>query len=202
MAVIFPIQLKRGFLIKTIFGFLSILCFINLACASTSKQTNDFPPLETVPFVDIERYMGTWYEIGRLPQWFQRDCWASQAIYELHKSGKVKVLNRCQKLDNPQDIDDAKGVARVVDEETNAKLKVSFVPLFKWWGWFSGDYWVLALDDDYQFVMVGAPSRESLWILSRSKTLDEIIVNELLDQAARDGFPVKDFELSPVWSAD
>ena len=129
----------------------------------------DRQTLETVSQVDLERYAGTWYEIARLPNWFQDLCVGNvTADYKRLDDGNIEVVNRC--LDEKGKMDQANGVARVVDAPTNAKLEVSFVSLFGW-HLFWGDYWILDLGDDYEYVVVGMPSRKYAWILARGTSL-------------------------------
>lgn len=109
--------------------------------------------------VDLARYAGRWYELARYEQGFQKDCDGVTADYTLRGDGRIDVLNRCRKPDGK--ISDAKGKAKIVDTQTNAKLKVSF------FGPFYGDYWVLDRADDYSWAIVGEPSGRYLWILSR-----------------------------------
>lgn len=109
--------------------------------------------------VELGRYLGTWYELARYEQGFQKDCEGVTADYTLRADGRIDVLNRCRKPDGR--ISNAKGKARIVDRGTNAKLKVSF------FGPFYGDYWVLDRADDYSWAIVGEPSGRYLWILSR-----------------------------------
>lgn len=147
-------------------------------------------PLATVDRVDLERYSGTWFEIARLPQWFQRGCYNSTASYSLNEDGSVRVVNRCQREGKPPS--QAEGTARVVPGSANTKLKVRFD------NWISrliptiteGNYWILALDQDYQTVVIGEPSREYLWILSRSPELPDDQYQALVDVADSKGFPV------------
>jgi apolipoprotein D and lipocalin family protein len=126
--------------------------------------------------------MGTWYEIARLPNSFQEGCVDTSATYTLLPDGRVEVLNRCRRgtLDGPQR--QARGKARVVDAATGAKLKVTF-----FWP-FSGDYWIIALDEDYRWVLVGTPDRRYLWILSRERTMDPGLYEELTVRARDLGF--------------
>ncbi len=124
---------------------------------------------ETVSHVDLERYVGTWYEVARLPNWFQDQCTGNvTADYKRLGDGDIEVVNRC--LDEDGMIDEAHGVARIVDTSTNAKLEVSFVSVFGW-NLFWGDYWILDLGDDYEYAVVGMPSRKYAWILSRTVRL-------------------------------
>jgi len=126
-------------------------------------------PLETVSGVDLDRYAGTWHEIARLPNRFQKHCVADvTAEYRLRDDGRIDVLNRCR--DANGEYDQANGVARVVDPATRSKLEVSFVSLFGW-QLFWGDYWIIDLDPDYQHVVIATPSRRYAWVLARAQTL-------------------------------
>lgn len=162
-----------------VFGILSAAL---LGCMTSGGARADLPPLETVPEVDLQRYLGTWYEIARIPQRFQRGCTATTATYSLEEDGDIRVLNRCRKgsLDGP--LDEAEGRARVVDEETNAKLEVSF------FGPFWGDYWILELGPDYEYAVVGHPSRDYLWILSRSPTMEPELYQAILRRLEGQGY--------------
>ncbi len=156
--------------------------------AAAAESAENLPPLQTVDHVDLERYMGTWYEIARFPHRFQEGCTATTAHYTLRDDGEVDVLNRCNKggLDGP--LDEAAGRARVADPETNAKLEVSF------FGPFTGDYWILELGENYEYAVVGEPRREHLWILSRERTMPEAQYEELVRRAAEQGYDVSKLE--------
>ncbi len=154
----------------------------------------DNKPLATVKEVDLQQYAGTWYEIARLPQWFQRGCYDSTATYSLNDDGTVKVINRCERKD--EDATEAVGTARVVPDSGNAKLKVRFdnwvsrlIPTIT-----EGNYWIIALDKDYQTVVIGEPSREYLWILARQPALPEDQYQALVQVAQSKGFPVDQLE--------
>jgi len=109
---------------------------------------SDQQALKTVSQVDLDRYLGTWYEIARLPNWFQDQCAGDvTAEYKRLDDGKTQVINRCR--DGKGQMDEANGVARVVDASTNAKLEVSFVSVFGW-RLFWVDYWILDLGEDYE----------------------------------------------------
>jgi apolipoprotein D and lipocalin family protein len=159
----------------TLLGLLGMLG----GCAPT---TPGLPPLQTVAQVDLPRYMGTWYEIASYPHRFQKGCVGSRAVYTLRGDGTVEVYNECrdETLDGPQR--SVTGTARVVDAASNAKLEVSFFRPF--WG----DYWIIALDPDYRWAMIGHPSRDYLWILSRTPTLDEAIYRQLLADLPARGY--------------
>ena len=109
--------------------------------------------------VELDRYLGRWYEIARYEQRFERGCKAATANYSLRDDGNIDVVNRCRKCGGNQS--EARGIAKVVDRRSNAKLKVSF------FGPFYGDYWILDHADDYSWSIVGEPSGRYLWILSR-----------------------------------
>lgn len=136
------------------------------ACAGSGKPA-DPPP--TVARVDLERYVGTWFEIAKIPHPFQRQCVSdTSARYARNPDGTVAVLNRCRTQDGS--FSEARGLARVTNPATNARLEVSFFSILGWrpvWG----DYWVLMLDEDYQFAVVGSPERRYGWILSRTPSL-------------------------------
>ncbi|GAA4008285.1 lipocalin family protein [Hymenobacter fastidiosus] len=143
-------------------------------------------PLPTVPHVELKRYMGLWYEVARLPTRYEKDCQHVTAEYRLMPDGKVSILNTCHKHELQGPIEKVKGTARVVDAETNAKLKVSF-----FWP-FEGDYWILDLDYvDYQYALVGEPGRKNLWLLSRKPHLDRTFRDQLVARGRELGFPTE-----------
>lgn len=137
--------------------------------------------LPTVDSVDLNRYTGRWYEIAKLPARFENDCVSDvTATYTLRDDGKVDVLNQCRKSSG--ELKTAHGTAKVVDYDTNAKLKVTF-----FWP-FYGDYWILELGADYEYAVIGEPSRKYLWILSRTPQIEEVLYQSLLERIARRGF--------------
>jgi apolipoprotein D and lipocalin family protein len=159
----------------TIFG----LAIVVFSWAGAAKSDS---PLTVVDVVDLNRYLGMWYEIASYPSWFQKGCTGSTAEYSLLSDGKIQVINRCHKdsLEGPLKV--SKGKAEVVDTATNAKLKV-------WFFWpFKGDYWIIDLNPDYQWAVVGEPSRKYLWILSRTPTMDEAVYQEILERLPQKGY--------------
>ncbi len=134
------------------------------------------PPLETVEFVDIEQYMGKWYEIASYPTFFNRRCTATTAEYTLQDDGTVRVVNECRIGDPSGRLDRIEGTARVVNDETNAELKVSFF----FFG--QGDYWIIELEEDYQWAVVGDPGRQTLFILSRTPALEDAVYQDILSR--------------------
>lgn len=142
------------------------------------------PPLQTVSHVDVNRYMGKWYEIASFPQWFQKNCTAVSATYTLRKDGDVDVLNECRDKTLDGKLRSAKGKAWIVDRESNARLKVRF-----FWP-FSGDYWIIDLGAEYQYAVVGHPKRNYLWILSRSRQMDPAVYDQILERLKQHHYDV------------
>jgi apolipoprotein D and lipocalin family protein len=150
-----------------------------------SAQTR---PLRVVPVVDYERYAGTWYEIARLPNSFEKKCVGDiTATYTVRQDGRIDVKNRCRVANGA--FSDAVGIARRVDGQPPSVLKVRFAPAFLsfiplvW-----GDYQIIELADDYSHVIVGSPDREYLWILSRTPRMDDTLYRSLLKAAESQGF--------------
>jgi apolipoprotein D and lipocalin family protein len=142
-------------------------------------------PLEVVDWVDLDRYLGKWYEIASYPMYFQKGCTATTATYSLRDDGLIKVVNQCRKGSLDGKPKEAVGRARVVDRETNAKLEVSF------FGPFWGDYWIIDLDPDYQWAVVGGAKRKYLWILSRTPQIDEKLYEEIISRLPSKGYDPK-----------
>src|SRR5664280_1540896 len=138
-----------------------------------------------VESVDLNRYKGKWFEIARLPNFFERKLKCTSAEYSLRDDGKISVINAGNYITDPQKSNSAKGVAWIPDKNFPAKLKVQF-----FWP-FSGDYWIMELDKDYRYVLVGEPSFKYLWILAREKKMDEETYNMLLRKAIENGYDVK-----------
>jgi apolipoprotein D and lipocalin family protein len=153
-------------------------------------------PLQTIAALDLPRYMGTWYEIAKFPNRFQKKCvGATRAEYRLLPVGGVQVINRCR-LENGE-MNEAVGTARQVGASTSPRLQVRFAP--DWLAFLPlvwGDYWVIDLDEDVQLVAVSEPQREYLWVLSRTPQVPPQRYQELLDRLARKGFDVSRLELT------
>jgi apolipoprotein D and lipocalin family protein len=164
--------------------FLTLLFFpLTLGgCSKTTTERLSLPPLQTVPRVEVDRYVGTWYEIASFPQSFQEGCTGTTATYKVRDDGELDVINRCHLDSLKGELDEAKGRARIVDSKTNAKLEVSFFRPF--WG----DYWVVELGDDYQYAVVGHPSRDYLWILSRTPQMDDSLYKHLIVKLQASGY--------------
>lgn len=151
-------------------------------CASTATERLRLPPLRAVAHVELERYVGTWYEIASFPQRFQRGCTATMATYAIRRDGNIDVLNSCRKGSLDGEAKSARGRARVVDHSTNARLQVSFFRPF--WG----DYWIIDLADDYSYAVVGHPSRDYLWILGRSPAMTDATWQSIVDRLQAQGY--------------
>jgi apolipoprotein D and lipocalin family protein len=167
-------------------------CSVLQACSVTPHGASSFAPPsssqpQTVDRVDLDRYLGSWFEIARLPNRFQDLCKSNVvATYSRASSGAVKVENRC--LNEAGEIKEAIGEARSV-EVNNSKLEVRFAP--GWLSWLPlvwGDYWVLYLESDYSVALVGSPDRQFLWVLSRNSSMEKAKLDFLLGKAREQGF--------------
>lgn len=158
-----------------------------IAACLTACNPNASKPLPTVWKVDLQRYMGKWYNVARLPASFQDGCTHSTAVYKMLPDGTVSVVNSCVKDGKVKKV---KGTARVVNPKTNAVLEVTFDE------WFSafipkapkGNYFVLWLAPDYSAAAVGTPNREYLWILSRSPKLSPATYSQIVKHCQTLGY--------------
>ena len=148
----------------------------------------------TVDSVDLTKYVGLWYEIAKIPNRFQKSCARNTtATYKLRDDGKIEVINKC--IEENGDTNEAKGIAIVVDTSTNAKLEVSFVRILGF-QLFWGDYWIIGLDKDYKYAVVGTPSRKYGWILSRTPKLSTLDINTIYNILREQGYNPKDFVMT------
>lgn len=168
---------------------------IFLASFSAYSQTSDVG-VKTIPSLDVPRYLGTWYEIAKYPNWFQKKCVSNtKAVYSARADGTLKVLNSCKTAEG--DISEAEGTARQIGAKDSPKLEVRFAP-----AWLSfiplvwGDYWVIDLDPQYQVAVVSDPRREYLWILSRTPQLDKKVYDETLRRIEDQQFDIRKLELT------
>jgi lipocalin len=148
-----------------------------------SAKSQDKPSV--VKSVDLDKYKGLWYEIARLPNRFEKKLKCVTATYTLRDDGRITVLNKGHDLKDPALVSSSEGVAWVPDKNSPAKLKVRF-----FWP-FTGDYWIMELDKNYKYVLIGEPKLRYLWILSRENKLDEKTYNMLLSKAISNGYDVK-----------
>ena len=158
---------------------LGLLATVLCACRSSARVST----LEVVPSVDLNRYIGTWYEIARYPNRFQKeDCVGTTATYALREDGKISVLNKCRKGSSDGPENTATGKAWVVDPKTNARIKVQF-----FWP-FSGDYWIIQLGEQYEYAVVGHPDRTYLWILSRTPKMEPELYAQIIARLKQQGY--------------
>lgn len=172
-----------------------------LAVSFTAYSQTGEVPVKTIPTLDVQRYLGTWYEIAKYPNWFQKKCVGNtKAVYSARADGTLKVLNSCKTAEG--DVSEAEGTARQIGAKDSPKLEVRFAP-----AWLSfipmvwGDYWVIDLDSQYQVAVVSDPRREYLWVLSRTPQLDKKVYEEVLQRIQNQQFDVRKLELTPQLSA-
>jgi apolipoprotein D and lipocalin family protein len=180
---------------------LSFSAWVPLASAQAQSGEVSPAPLEAIGSLDVPRYMGTWYEVAKYPNWFQKRCIANtSATYAIQSNGMLQVLNRCQKEDGS--MSEALGEAKQVGDANSPKLKVRFAPVwlsflpFVW-----GNYWVIDLDPQYQLAAVSEPSRKYLWILSRTQTVEPKAYDALLQRLKEKGFNLDAIEISKQTTA-
>lgn len=147
--------------------------------------------LITAPQVDLERYLGDWYEIARKPMRHE-DATAKDitATYSLNEDGSIRVFNACINEDGEIEVSEGKATAT---DPTNAKLEVTFLPEgLRWIPFTKGDYWIMKVDDSYSTALVGDPDRKYLWLLHRNASLDASVRAEWLNFAQRNGYDISD----------
>ncbi len=163
--------------------------FLALTIPAFAASQNTTTELMVVPSVDLERYVGVWYEIARLPNRFQKDCLGDvTATYSLLPDGEIRVVNRCRKEGDV--VTEAEGRARLANKDgLDSKLEVRFAPAwlsflpFVW-----GNYWIIDLDADYSYAVIGEPGREYLWVLARTPHMDETLLISILDRVKLQGY--------------
>lgn len=153
---------------KNVILILSAL--VSIQTQAATKKT--LPPVTTVESVDLQQYLGKWYEIAAIPQIFEKQCVGNTtAEYAPAENGLISVVNSCDTSSGQPSV--AVGRAKVVDPSANAKLKVTFVNFFGWQFLLGGDYWILGIGENYSYAVVGAPGRDYAWILGRTPQLSE-----------------------------
>ncbi|MGD1819683.1 MAG: lipocalin family protein [Pleomorphochaeta sp.] len=159
---------------------LTICCSLIMTSCMTNKFEND--PLETVESLDLEQYLGRWYEIARYQKSFEKNLYGVTAEYSLRDDGQIQVLNSGFKYSLDGKYKSAKAVAWRPDDSVPGALKVKF------FGLFTGDYLVFGLDDNYQWALVGDNSRSSLWFLSRTPTISDEVLEQMKSIAIDQGY--------------
>ena len=173
---------------------LVVILLILLACGIVGcLKKNTYPFLATVEKVDLERYAGRWYEIARYPHRFEKGCSSVTADYSLKDDGTLSVVNSCRIKSEGGRLKKAEGVAKVADQVTNAKLRVSFFRPFY------GDYWIVKLDKDYKYAIVGEPSRKYVWILSRTPTIEDDLLEDLVEDIRSFGYDPDRLIMTEQW---
>lgn len=153
--------------------------------------------LPTQVDVDLNKYMGTWYEQARLPNRFQKSCIGNvQADYAINSGNTISVTNRCREKDGSIEVASGEGRLAKVEEPSSAKLEVRFAPEWLSWAPVWGDYWIMKLEGDYEYSLVGTPNRKYLWVLSRDKQADPATVSQLLNYAKTQGFDISNVVLA------
>ena len=172
------------------------LAWIGMSSAGVLAQTNEMQSVKTIASLDVPRYMGTWYEIAKFPNWFQKKCISNtKAVYSAKPDGHVRVLNSCKTANG--ETSEAEGLARQIGIKDSPKLEVRFAP--EWLSFLPfvwGDYWVIDLDAQYQVAAVSDPKREYLWVLSRTPQLDPKVYDDLLQRLKQQQFDVRKLEIT------
>lgn len=158
-----------------------------------AKASATDSPLASVPKVDLNRYVGRWYEIAKYPNRFERKCDRNvTATYAVRPDGRISVVNSCTTREAK--LTRSVGWAKVVDKQTCSKLKVTF-----FWPFF-GDYWIIDLGANYEYAVIGEPSRKYLWVLSRTPKMDDKLYAEITSRLASKGYDAS--KLEPMTQAD
>lgn len=169
---------------------MSLVFFLAAALVVGGCSGSQAPPA-VVANVDFNRYAGVWYEVARLPNPFERDCFAARAVYRVRTDGRLDVENSCRRYSFDGDLRSVKGVAWAPDRAETAKLKVRF-----FWP-FSGDYWIVDLDDAYQTAVVSDRRRRYLWILNREPRLAPQRLARIRSSLTERGFDLSRLIMTP-----
>ena len=178
---------KAWLTFATITGMALLMSSAYAQDSATATQNNPSADPKAVDAIDVQKYAGTWYEVARLPMYFQRNCVSDvQAKYSLNADKTIRVKNQCMNKEGELDV--SEGVA-YPQNDGNSQLKVSFLPKgLRWVPFSKGDYWVLRVDEDYQVALVGGPSHRYLWLLSRTPDMDEAVIEDYLNTAKAQGY--------------
>ncbi len=174
-----------------------ILLLISLiVVGKVFAQAGQPSPVKTISSLDVPRYLGTWYEISKFPNWFQKKCQSNtKAVYSLRSDGNLQVVNSCKTVSG--EVTEAVGAARQIGPRDSAKLEVRFAP--EWLSFLPmvwGDYWIVDLDSQYELAAVSDPKREYLWVLSRTPQLDPKAYAALLQRLQEQQFDTHQLELT------
>jgi apolipoprotein D and lipocalin family protein len=172
---------------KYIFALLLVV-----SCSSTKDKGQT-----VVDHVDLEKFMGNWFEIARYEIPAQKDCGRAKITYKLHKY-KIDMVHACFNKFNGE-LEHSHGVAEVVEKSTNARWKASYVPMFQNWGMFGGSIWIIGLDPEYRFAILGHPTHKHFWIISRTPVLEPELYDEAVKLAEEKGYKAKLIVKAPMW---
>jgi apolipoprotein D and lipocalin family protein len=168
-----------------------LICSGLYTCAQTAPGMKEHDTTPVTGF-ELERYLGTWYEIARFPHRFEKNLVGVTATYSLKKNGKVKVQNAGYKNSLDGKFKTATGKAKFAGDPNTGHLKVSFF-LF-----FYADYFIIELDkEDYQWAVIGSSSPDYFWILSRNPQMDDSLFQELCDRAIQKGYDLSPLQMVP-----
>ncbi len=171
------------------------LLLMGIGASQANAQQGD-QSVKTIVALDVPRYLGTWYEIAKFPNWFQKKCVGNtKAVYTAKSDGNLRVLNTCKTAGG--ETSEAEGAARQIGAKDSPRLEVRFAP--EWLSFLPlvwGDYWVIDLDPQYQVAAVSDPRREYLWVLSRTPQLDPRVYEELLQRLKQQQFDIRKLELT------
>jgi apolipoprotein D and lipocalin family protein len=163
---------------------------LTLACIVSSSATADAVPVRAVQKVDLNRYMGTWYEIANFPRFFLPKCVADTVSeYTVNSDGTIAIENRCRTQSGG--INEAHGTATPMKGSDNTRMEVTFIRPF------SADFVVVGLDPDYRWTVIGSVNRKSLWILSRTPQLPKPELDQALAVASAQGYPMQNLHYTP-----
>lgn len=163
---------------------IALVCLAAAGCSPPPVNRNSSEPLTSVTSVDLDRYLGRWYEIARYENRFEKNCGGVTADYSMRDDGLIGVVNTCREGSPSGRARTAHGKARIVDEATNAKLEVSF------FGPFWGDYWIIDLAEDYSRAIVGEPEGRYLWVLARTPTISDASRAEAVERLISFGYQI------------
>jgi len=161
-------------------------------CLCTFSKTN--PTIQTIDYVDLNKYLGRWYEIARYPTRFQsNNCRLVTAEYSLLENGRIKVVNTCWHSQFDGEIQSRANAKAWPSDDTNSKLKVRF-----FWP-FTGDYWIVKLDkENYYYSVVSDPQMKYLWVLCREPKMESSVFDTIISFLDEKGFNTDKLIISPL----
>lgn len=172
-----------------------IILILNLALINPlymeSAYSLESRKLEVVSSLDLKKFQGTWYEIAHNPWFPEKGCFYMIANYKLTKENNIKVTNICRKNGMDGQISKVSGIAWLVDPKIKAKWEVQFI-----WP-FTLDYWVIELEENYNYAVIGEPDRENLWILSRKPIMEKELLSRIIKNTKSKGYDLSNLILTP-----